>query len=436
MLTETKTKLLMHSLKGAPMLENSYGSLKNLLEKVLVEGFNINNIKSFETKDNILKLYLDVGHGYSENTVVTLYNFSEEIYNRDFRVIKSYSDSIDLFLNTDSHPEILLNATEQIKTAPLGYSKTFSDEDAGIACFKNTSTLSPGYLKIIDKVPPNGYLENSNWQKFARVVMGQQMDDLGNFVGDYKSPSHSEFKNIELVGDGVASSNGIHGFAKWDYAIYAAGHHAWENYTGPLGEYPTPWTIIGDSNTFYLMIAARGNKYKEGKNILGFGNYIPENPLESYNLCLQARDGALKATDRDGENFARQRSFFGRLENSLGCFILANVYGGYQPEFRYKCGGMYLGSNQITLPHKTTDVRSLNPISGLWATSKITLKDDDNILRGYHRGVRLLYGIDLPEGLVNNHGDYVLRVQTPLGNSSTYETMPLLFSLRDWEHIE
>ena len=172
-------------------------------------------------------------------------------------------------------------------------------------------------------------------------------------------------------------------------------------------------------------------------NLLGFGNYVSENSSETFNVCLQARDGSFASNSSTGNNYARTKNEFGVLGATNGGFILASIQGTYSSYFGYySCQGLYLGANNPARPWSAIDINSYNTASSNIVTSPIFIKDYDNYMRGYHRGIKLFYGKgQLSDGSLSINGDLILYVQTPL-SSSNYETMPLLFTLKDWETIE
>lgn len=432
---ETKTRFITSEYSGAPLLKNEYGSLVNLLNIVLTKGFNSVNIISLRRDliTNLVTLQLNRGHNFILNQVVTISNCAEESFNGDFRILESRATTVTIY--SEGIEETSDSTEALIKISSLGFTSVFENETKSIQCFKNASTESPGILKVIDEIPPNGY--STNWGKYARVVFGQDIDELGNFIDNNKSPYWSEFPDVEVTGNGISAGPGIHGFAKWDYVTHATYYHSWETYGGPYGVYPTKWKIIGDDKTFYILVWSRGTQY--APTILGFGNYIPENPEETSNLCLQARNSNLTSDNRANENYARTRNEFGVLEGTFGGFLLSNAFGQTKDitaSGRYRCESLLMTSGDIYRPWRSSGVQSVNPVTGSWLTNKLFIKDSENYLRGYHRGVQIMYGTSrLSEGSMSLEGDIVLYVQTPLG-SSEHETMPLLFSLRDWEHIE
>ena len=421
---DSKTRYYEWTNKNAPRVENTYGSFVNFLDTILCKGYNLNTATSIEVlEDNFVKINLPRGHGYLFNQVVQLTGSDKEYYNSSFRVLDSHNDYIKVFLEGN----IVSSLSEcSVKVAPLGFTNVYTNTAKTIMCFKNASTKSPGILKVIDELPPNGY--SSSWTKFARIVFGQEIDDLGEFISNNKAPFHPTYPDSEKTGNGVSGSSGTHGFAKWDYASNDDSYHR-ENYA-PDGTFPRNWTLIGDDKTFYLFI---GTTASSRTTIQGFGNYISENPDETTNLCLQARDSFIAANTYADNYYARSQNRFGQFSSYTGSFLMSNIYGDIKNIYKYYSQGLYVGESYSDRPWHSGDIKSLNPASGLLASGLSYIKDASGYIRGSHRGLRMLYGdSNISAGSISGSGEIILSVTDPVDDRyATY-----LFSLKDWEDVE
>lgn len=429
---QTKTKIIDSRFKDTPELKNEFGSLRLLLKKVLTEPYNITTPEGLEIDEDILKITLKFNHGFFSDQVVEIKGSSEPLINIEYRILDY--DSTHIFLNlpegVTSLPEDVSNIT--IEGVPLGYSIEYDDIESGTTCFKNTSQQSPAVLKIIDKLPPNEY--DPSWAKFARVVVGNEIDSEGNFINDYKAPYHPDYPDAEFTGNGEEGSSGIHGFAKWPYADRRT-YDFRENYSPDNSYFPTDWIVIGDSISFYILIKTCGSDGDSNYsyNILGFGNYVSDNNKETSNICLQARDHFEKANSNSNYAPARARSFFGALDSSYSGFILSDIYGSNKRGFnRCKGVGEYLDSSGSIHP-AYSKIRSFTKDGFLM--SRLYIKDHGNYIRGYYRGFYNYYGEDwLPHNYIDDSGLLVLHVQKP-ESSSSYNKVPVVFDLKDWEQV-
>lgn len=424
---QTKTKYLDSSYPKAPQINNAYGSLVNFLNIVLVEGFNENLILGItKLGDNKLLIKLPLSHGYIKDSVIKITGSTIQDYNTEYRVQKVTTGGIEVY---SEYTEAMVNLESPegitIKFAPLGFERVYVNTGNTTMCFKNASVQSPGILKVIDEIPGNGY--KASWGKFARVVIGQEVDAEGNFINNKKAPCHTDFPNAEYTGNNgtSGSTSTIYGFAKWNYAK-SFEYYDREEY-GPSGPFPRFWELIGDDKTFYFFLRPTGSY----KIPYGFGNFISESTEETYNLVLQAKDGFISATDTtEGSTYDRHRSYWPHFQNWLGQFTFGNIYGQTYQTCRYYSSGMMVGTNRISNPWKTTNFKNYNPVAKQAMKGKLYIRQD-GFIRGYHRGVETYYGSDYPT--MNTIGGTNLRMIAVSSPDSYSENMPLIFSMEDWE---
>lgn len=431
-LKETNTKYIESYYGGVPELLNQYGSLKSLLKSMLTEPYNVHTILSVDRLEGFLNLNLTLGHGFYKNQVITLSGFTDAELNVDYRIaevgVGFVSIKFENELKTDFSGDVL-----ELKGTPLGYDIIFEDVENGVICFKNKSTKSPAVLKLIDSLPPNDY--DPSWSKFARVCIGQEINSEGNFVNEIKAPYHPDYINCELTGNNVKGAVGIHGFAKWTYSL-RTGTDSQES-IAPSPDYQGRWTLIGDDKCFYLMINTVGvlsdNNYSF--DVVGYGTYESFNPLETTNICLQAKDGFIAANSNSNNNPTRPRSFFGSLNYTDSGFLLTDYFNNYRSGYnRCKTVGYYLSSGSTQHPWRTAELQPYDGNLNILKTDFL-IKDNLNYLRGKNRGIYTLYGfVALNDSFVDDKGYLFKTVQDPIVMNA-YTKAPILFSLLDWEEV-
>lgn len=430
--TQTKTKFISSHFKGVPELKNEYGSLNNLLKKVLTEPYNTQNVLSFEyIEDNIIRLILNVNHGFVKDQVIVLDKAEVEIFNKEYRVLATTLNSVDIIKPSEDLLSIVGDNLLNIAGAPLGYTVAYENIEEGVLCIKNGSVESPAILRSIDKLPPNNY--DINWSKFARVTIGQYINNEGKFIDNIKAPYHPEHPYAEEIGNGIKGSSGIHGFAKWRYSL-GNNYEPTETRTSS-GIYPTRWRILGDDKTFYLMIHTTGlSESSYSFDLVGYGNYLSYNTEEVTNVCLQATDGFYPAESNPYYAPTRPRSFFGSLNYYYSGFILTDVYGSHKTGYNtVKNIGDYVDSTDPQFPWRQPSINTIHPTTNKMMTSKLIIKDVFNYIRGEHRGISNIYGtLYIPDSLVTSEGILFLEVQEPL-NTSTIRKITMVFDLKDWE---
>lgn len=429
---DTQTKYIDSKQRGTPIIANEHGSLNNLLDIVLCKGFNESIINSItlDPETSIATVFLAQNHKYTYSQVVLISGANESCFNNEFRVLEARTSYIKIYIPGQNVTSATSSTGLKIKVAPLGYSLVFKSKLGSTYCFKNKSTKSPAILKVIDELPPNGYL--TTWAKYARVSVGKAIDASGDFINNEKAPFLSDWPNVEKTGNTVKGSAGIHGYAKWDYAFSTAtNNNYWREYN-VVDERVREWQLIGDGNTFYLMIAPEGDTLY--KSLTGFGNYISDNPLEDSNICLQARQGFQAASGYYSTSSYKSRdgNYFGRLSYDVGTFLYSNIYGRTNiNDYRYSTSGLLVNLS-FNEPWKSSSITNYNPVSGQILTSRLGIKDADNYVRGYHRGIKIFYGNPyLPAGSASPKGDLVLACSDPSGGG----IVPMLFTLKDWEPV-
>ena len=436
--SDTNVRYIDNFMYGTPDLINSRGSLLNLLKVILSEGFNLKTVLNISKEsEDILLITLPTSHGFLINQVIELSGATDSNLNGNYRIL--YSDSTTIKIK---HNKVLndLTGTLNIKVASLGYKIVYND-NKGTICFQNSSTKSPAILKVIDTLPPNGYLDS--WAKFARVAAGQQIDSNGKFVNNEKTPFHKDFPLGEETGNGVSGAPGIHSTCRWDYVLrqYNSTDNGYNdnNTSYPVGIYPTNWRIIGDSNTFYLFVQPMGKDYS-GYAIYSFGLYKSNNPNETYNIYLIGNDGwiASNTTGPYQTGAAKRNSFTysGNDSGGFGLFLFKNIYGSTQHWFRFTPVTLYFYETNRMFPFKSA-LNNINPINGNLISSPYYIRDINNDFRGELRGIKQLYGSGQMQNnlILENYNSIILQTKlfewsTVSGNS---EQVPYLFSFKNWE---
>ena len=421
-----KTKYTSHYYQDTPKLNNKYGSLNNLLNVLLCEGFNKQKIISiiFNDETKTANINVEAGHGFIKEQVIELEGVSEEL-DKQFRIKNIKPLSLEIVYKEGEIFNDFVGLDATVKVAPLGFTRVYNNSSNSVSCYKNKSVLNPGILKVIDELPPNGY--STSWTKFARVCMGVSIDEEGEFIDNKKAPQTDEHPYPEKHGNGVSGSSGTHGFAKWRYASNDDSYSR-EDYT-PSGTFPRKWEIIGDDKTFYLFIYDN-----EGTSCCGFGNLFGKK--EGFNtLVLQAQDRFLAANSTIGTGYYnRHRNAWGNLLYSAeGSFILTNIYGGFEKSLRYHSTGFYVGESYPDRPWNSNLIHNHNQFSGNIVSSVLGIKDTEGFVRGHHRGFKILYGADysITERMAGTPYRSIF-----ITDPQRTGKMPLLFTLENWEHIE
>ena len=421
---QTKTKYIHSGMKGFSDLGNAFGSLNAVLKTALGQVYNVTPVISVEHNlTETSKIFLGINHGFLSNQVIKLTSTSQNL-NKEYRIIEIGTD----FIIINYSIELSAAYTDlEVAGAGLNHEIVYEDSSAGVICYKNRTTKSPCILKVIDQLPPNDY--SANWVKFARVVIGNELDlSTGEFIDNLKVPYLSYAPDAESVGNGVSGSKGIHGYSKWPYAFSSTSKP--KEIDRPNDAFfPAPWIIIGDEISFYLMINSRGinssNLY--GYSLYGTGNFFSYNEKETYNSYISASTYFLSAETEHSENFGRGYNYIGGLSSTNSFALLADITG--------RCGRNSYGS--VIGNSFNSSIPSLDTIKSFTKdnilSSKMYIRDNEGYLRGHFRGTYNFYGTDtLPDCFVDSKGYIYLTLQSPYSSTKSNK-ISQIFDLKDWE---
>ena len=398
---QTNTKYIDSTFAGLPPINREYGSLIQVLKKVLTEGFNPQIPKSIDnSKAPLRTIVFENNHNFQKQSVVQITNIS--LLKKDYRVVEKTALSITV------HSDSVLNIEDisKISTAPLGYEIVYTNTPGTTVCFKSKSS-SPAVLKVIDEIPP-GY--PSNWSRFARVVIGSAVDEGGNFINNLKTPSSTTYPYPEISGNGGTpgdATSTFYGYAKWNF-FSSSDSYGRENVNIPAGHDKT-WMLIGDDKTFYIFI---NDMPSQSFTPYGFGAL---DRGESSLLIANIRFYAPSTTYSQRYN----RSFNSWGISGGSCYVHTA-----EGESKYSRTNHFYYS---THPWNSSITKCYNPASGKMFTTKMGVFNTE--FEGNNRGIRIFNGNDYPKYIYSDT-QKILIASTP---DITNETMPLLFSLEDWD---
>lgn len=279
----------------APVL-NTWGSMKNLLKKVLVEGYNNKtSIGITKIDDKRFSLAFSAPHGFRKYQYLQISQSAFPTYNNIFKVIavdvntspennKSVYN-VTLYNSLVSLADVQDDNTESIavKVASLQFGLEYENADKAIFStnpdFANNNSPQPlsgeqlvnpitnkFYLSVIDVKPSSFTYTGSAW---ANVNGGTTYDSVNNVVSG--EIFYAEPANLNNHG------------SRWVYnGTYGSYHFAgYLNYNG------TPpnrkWFVVGNSNGFFIGISSN-NAYA----IYFFNAFKSFKINDQYNLIMNS----------------------------------------------------------------------------------------------------------------------------------------------------
>lgn len=238
-------KHYQNTMKGIPQLTNNWGAMINLLDAVLVNGFNhvtILGLTKTNTTSITATINLGSDHGFIDRQVVRIAG-STNGWNGDYKVLSADSTSITVEC-TATHASAILG-TATCFTAPLDFEiihQTPSDSTTPKRAYRSTNPESLGLILLIhDFCAPGG---NASGAKFAKVAIVSSMSDIDTITGVQMPYSETNPQRNWTF------SGGVHGWAKWYYRVQNANQGIRDSVAPPSAS--AAFNIVGNSETFFI----------------------------------------------------------------------------------------------------------------------------------------------------------------------------------------
>lgn len=229
---------------GAPTLNNVAGSMINVLDACLIDGFNAKGVTSIAVAGGVATATISA-HGYLTDRIVEFSGATPTALNGRKRVTVTGSNTVTF--PAPGVADQTATGTITCKRPGLGWAKQFSG--AGKAIYKRTDVTATTMMLRVDDTQ-TGVASAT----YARAIMVEGATD------------------IDTVTDPVPT------------AVQTAGGFFWQK--GPNTSTGKAWIIVGDSKTMYFM--SEDTTYTEatyqGLCLKHFGDLNPLRAGDAY-LC-------------------------------------------------------------------------------------------------------------------------------------------------------
>lgn len=264
-------KVFFSDQAGAPVLSGTVGSLINVLDATLVNGYNTVNVSSVTRVGSTVTVTTATGHGYENpNTrphnkngvgnICTIAGAVETAYNGDW-AISYVSDTVFTFDIGAATPTSPATGTMTTKRAGAGFAKAFADTNRA-AYRSNDLTSRRHFLQVNDIADcPNGQgARYAGWRGFENMSGMDQWE--------YPFPT-------------VAGSAGVFG----QYLCKS----------GALDALSRTWMVVSDGKFFFLWISPNRSGPDFGTDtysrLYGFGDFKTTVP-DAYGTVISASTSA------------------------------------------------------------------------------------------------------------------------------------------------
>jgi hypothetical protein len=281
----TTVKYFHPAMGGAPVVNNSWGDLTNLLDACLVNGFNLRSPSGVTREGQTVTITYATAHGYETNQVIEVAGADQPGYNGQHRVTFTTAQSLQFVLPQDVAPVTPATGTISTKAAALGFQTVFTGANKRVYRSPNILGSRP-FIRVDDSLP-NGY--TTTWAKFARVTIAEAMSDIDTFLPGGRAPFNPDNTNQNELGNGVTGTGGAYGWYKWYYATaYSNNGNSISESSGDGGSVVKQWFLIGDDRGFYLLTPPRNNY--DCRFLYAAGEFTSYKVGDQYNSLLWATD--------------------------------------------------------------------------------------------------------------------------------------------------
>lgn len=251
MVASTDIRYYVHTNQKAPQLENAYGSMLNVLDACLVNGFGSQTVDSLTANGTTVTADFGKAHNLLRFQVIKIDGAVQDEFNGEHRILDVTTNTITFEI---VQPASTNRASGLISCSlpPLGWEKPFASQNpsgGGKGAYRSKNTLLPSrpFLRVVDELDP---LYNINWAKYAKVGIVEDMLDIDTIMGkqvpfDHESPN----KNWIASGSGT---NVINGWAKWFYATPHVETISFRTSGSIVPNGQRDWVIIGNNESFYI----------------------------------------------------------------------------------------------------------------------------------------------------------------------------------------
>lgn len=280
MATDLKVQFFSH-LNGLA-LGNNWGDLIRLLDTCLVNGLALSSVTAASIDANgDINLTFFAAHNAVLFQIVELSGFSPAGINGKYR-IKGLPTTNKIILKAELSGQSV-TANGSAKLAALGYDVIYRDAGDVKRVYRAKSPRSEHpFIRVDESISDGVNSYNSAYAKSAMIGLIENM----THIDDYEDLSKLQLpldtndfkKNWKITGTGL---NVVRGWSKWHWAT-DRGYEILESSIPQNGN--RPFTLVGDSDAFYLLYnsSTAGSKRLNGCGL--FKNSLQNNLIQNWFL--------------------------------------------------------------------------------------------------------------------------------------------------------
>jgi hypothetical protein len=202
-MAKSSVRYFSHEMVGAPVLNADAGSMRNLLDTILLDGFNQQNPASLTVDaDGLATATFASPHGYSHYAWIRIEGADQEVLNDDWQIEVVDSTTLTFV----AYPTTLVTGTGAITTRlatprnvnGYGWTKPFEGADPNICAYRvamDPGENSSGLYVRLDDTNTAVFTNNWRWNPFNRTHFGvyahvhayESMEDINTMNGRLES---------------------------------------------------------------------------------------------------------------------------------------------------------------------------------------------------------------------------------------------------------
>lgn len=252
-MADTSVKFYHSEMTGAPVMNGQAGSLINVLNACLINGFGLKTVDTCSVTGGVAKLNISTGHSAVVGSIILVAGATPAALNGEQRVTAITTTSISF---ATALADQSATGTISVKQAPAGWVSPFVGTN--LATYKSSNIAATGCVLRVDDTAA----------KYSRVVGYETMTDINTGTGPFPTTAQR--------------SGGLY-WSKSDAA----------NTTS------RKWRLIVDDRAFHLSVSNL-TSYPMWCELVTFGDAVAAKSGDAYACVISGADSDMSSGNAQG----------------------------------------------------------------------------------------------------------------------------------------
>lgn len=247
-IADTSVKWFHSEMADAPVLSGTAGSLINLLDACLLDGFSSRVADSLVVADGVATVTLSAGNPYEKHAVIEISGALPAELNRQWRIASATPTALT-FVVDDVVAAGSATGTIMVKRASAGWVKPFSDTNRAV--YQSPDLESTQLYLYLDDTDP----------RYTRVRGYENVTDIDTREGPFPTLAQLALTNMTWAKSNQANAT------------------------------TRRWVVIADGSFMWVMPAFNAS-YSAVRTPHNFGDMIPTHAADAYHCMVTAHTTA------------------------------------------------------------------------------------------------------------------------------------------------